>query len=68
MGPGFGLMGADLSADQLKELMETLKKYDSSQEIPEKKRLAPVCGALSRITGAMPEGASVGSRSRQVPS
>jgi hypothetical protein len=39
----FGIGGHDLSQDQIKELMETLDKYDPSKEIPEKKRLAPVC-------------------------
>jgi hypothetical protein len=42
MPPGFGV-AADLSADQIKELMETLDKYDPSKEIPAAKRLAPVC-------------------------
>ena len=39
----FGLGTIDLTQDQLKELMETLDKYDPSVEIPAKKRLAPVC-------------------------
>ncbi len=41
--PGLGLMVPDLSQEQLKELMETLDKYDPAQEIPAAKRLAPVC-------------------------
>src|SRR5262249_17460693 len=42
MGRGFGLV-SELTADQIKELMETLDKYDPSKEIPAAKRLAPVC-------------------------
>ena len=45
VGPrGFGgLMTAELTQEQLKELISTLDKYDPSKEIPAGKRLAPVC-------------------------
>jgi hypothetical protein len=50
LGPVGGLPGPEmpgqLTDDQLKELMETLEKYDPSQEIPAKKRLAPVCNFI----------------------
>ncbi len=38
-----GLAANELTQDQLKELMEILDKYNPSQEIPAKQRLAPVC-------------------------
>jgi len=43
LGLGFNMPGMELSADQIKELMATLTKYEPSAVIPAKKQIAPVC-------------------------